>query len=62
VPDVPPREPVKQFIGVHVRRDIAEDLAKLALQNHRSLAGELRVAIELYLEAAKAKGEDGVAA
>jgi hypothetical protein len=50
---VPPREPVKQFIGVHVRRDIAEELARLALLNHRSLAGELRVAIESHIEAAK---------
>jgi hypothetical protein len=54
---VPPREPVKQFIGVHVRRDIAEELARLALLNHRSLAGELRVAIESHIEAAREKDE-----
>jgi hypothetical protein len=49
---VPPAPP-KQFLGVHVRMDIAEELARLALLNHRSLAGELRVAIENHLEAAK---------
>jgi hypothetical protein len=59
---MPPRESVKQFVGVHVRRDIAEELARLALRNERSLAGELRVAITNHLEAEREKDEDGVAA
>jgi hypothetical protein len=54
---MPRREPVKQFVGVHVRRDVAEELARLALLNERSLAGELRVAITNHLEAAREKDE-----
>ncbi len=48
---------MKQFVGVHIRRDVAEELARLALLNERSLAGELRVAITNHLETAKTKEE-----
>jgi predicted transcriptional regulator len=52
---MPPKEPVKQFVGVHIRKDVAERLAKLALRNDRSLAGELRRAITQYLETEEAE-------
>jgi hypothetical protein len=50
---VAPKPPAKQFVGAHVRKTTARELTRLALLNDRSLAGELRVAIDNHLAAAR---------
>jgi hypothetical protein len=43
------------FIGAYVPRGDAEELARLACSNERSVAAEMRVLIENHLDAAKAQ-------
>jgi predicted transcriptional regulator len=48
-----------EFVGLWIPPEIKKGLLELAERNHRALSGEMRLALERYLEAAAAK--DGVA-
>jgi hypothetical protein len=48
-----PKPPAKQFVGAHVRKTTARELTRLALENDRSLAAELRIAIAHHLKASR---------